>query len=74
MSLRVWNVINPPSPANLYPVKSVVQAKRLIKFLAEEQLEDEAVISNAFGLQVFGDGEWREWEDDEGRDIEVLMD
>lgn len=68
--LRVWNIINPPSDPILYPVEDIEHARKLMDSLIESQLLDHRVHTNAFGLQVFEDGEWIEWSDEEGRDID----
>lgn len=68
--LMVWNIINMPSMPNHHPVIDIDHARRLIDCLAESQWLDDEIISNAFGLEVFDDGEWIEWHDEEGRDID----
>lgn len=68
-SLRVWNVINVPSPANYYPVATPDTAVVLIEALAASQLLDENIDSNAFGLEIFEDGEWSEWHSENDEDI-----
>lgn len=68
--LRVWNVVNPPGKPYLFPVESPEEGARTIKRLAAQQLRDPNVYSNAFGLLVLEDGEWTEWYDEEGRDVD----
>lgn len=68
--LRVWNVINPPNKPNYYPVDSPEQAHKMINELAQAQLKEGWITSNAFGLEVFEDGEWCEWYNDYGDDID----
>ncbi len=72
--LRVWNVVNPPSRALHFPVDSPDEAIAIINKLTDVQLRDKSVISNAFGLEVFEDGEWTEWYSDVGEDIMELAD
>ena len=67
---RVWNVINPPSKPKYYPVGTPLLGYMLINRLANEQLKDKRIWANAFGLEVFEDGEWTEWYDEEGRDVD----
>ncbi len=67
--LRVWNIINPPREPETYPVMDVAHAMRLIDALADSQLLQPQIVSNAFGLEVYQQGEWEEWEDDEGEGI-----
>lgn len=69
-NLRVYNIINPPSEAKFYPVNDIQHAKELIDSMAQSQLLDDVIFANAFGLEVFKDGEWIEWNDDEGRDLD----
>jgi len=72
MKLRVWYVKNPPRDAQNFSVPSIKAAKTKIRELTERDLEDEDVGSNAMGLEVFEDGEWIEYYDDQGRDIDEL--
>jgi hypothetical protein len=72
--LRVWNVVNPPNEGERYPVKSPQHAHVLISALADSQLLQEDVVSNAFGLEVFHDGEWEEWYSGDGEDIGDYVD
>lgn len=67
--LRVWNVINPPRTPNYHDVNSPNEAVAKINELAAEQLKDDAIFANAFGLEVFEDGEWSEWYSEDGEDI-----
>lgn len=53
-------------------VESVAEAQELLKQLADRDLANDAVIANAQGLEVFEDGEWCEWFDEEGRDVSDL--
>ena len=71
---EVWNVINPPNEAARYPVSSPQDAAALINSLAAAQLKRPWVVSNAFGLEVFRDGDWEEWYDEDGNDIDHYCD
>jgi len=64
--------INPPREPMHYPVKDHFHAMRLIDALADSQLLIPGIDSNVFGLEVFKDGEWEEWENEEGDDIMEL--
>ena len=68
-SLRVWNIINPPNEPTYFPVRNTDHARRLIDALADSQLLQPEIESNVFGLEEYRDGEWTEWNDDEGMDI-----
>lgn len=70
--LRVWCIINPPAEPLHYPVKDPFHAMRLIDALADSQLLIPGIASNVFGLEVFKDGDWEEWENEDGDDIMTL--
>jgi hypothetical protein len=71
--LRVWNIINPPAEPTHYPVNDVEHAKRLIIALAESQLLQSWITANVFGLEVYTNGDWEEWESFDGDQIDDLM-
>ncbi len=68
MKARVWNSIN-FERMDFYTVESVEEAIVLIDNLADAQLKNEAITDNAFGLEVFEDGEWNEYYNEFGDDI-----
>ena len=84
--LCVWNMHDPPHTVDRYAVKDLAEAKTLIRRLTEEQLKNDSVGCNAFGLEVYANdqmdpetrdfnAEWVEWEDqDSGDDILTVMD
>lgn len=46
----------------------------MIYGIAEAELRNDEIISNAFGLCVWEDGEWTEWyDDDTGEDIQAFI-
>jgi hypothetical protein len=69
---RVWYVINPPAKPTYIYVKDPQTALALIKNEIARQLKDNTIFANAFGLEVFEDGAWSEWYDDNGFDIMEL--
>lgn len=71
--LRVWNIINPPAAPIRFPVDSPEEGARLIEKLANQQLQHDHIFANAFGLEVFEDGDWCEWYSDEGQDIDEFV-
>jgi hypothetical protein len=76
--LLVWNSVNAPSEMYFYYVDSVEQAKGVINYIANVQLSNRHIISNAFGLMMVGEDEensleWVEWSDEEGDDISEVM-
>jgi hypothetical protein len=68
--LRVWNIINPPYSPNHYSVETPQSGLALINQMADEQLKYSWIEANAFGLEVVEDGEWTEWYDENGDDID----
>lgn len=69
-NLRMWNIINPPNKPCYFPVATPEEAHTLIDQRAKMQLSDCMIVSNAFGLEVFEDGEWCEWYNEFGEDID----
>lgn len=65
----VWNAVNPPANMYWYGVASPENGARLIGVLAHEQLENDAIHSNAFGLVCYEDSEWVDWYSEDGEDI-----
>ena len=66
--LRVWNIVNVPNkPRFYYGFDSVEEAREFTSKLIDEQLSDDNVISNAFGIEEFDevDQEWYEIEDED---------
>ncbi len=72
--LRVWWVSNPPQKGERYPVKDVHNAITKLGELARRDLAlGNKVYANAGGLEELNeDGEWYEYYDDEGRDINQI--
>ncbi len=69
MKYRVWVITNPPSSMRMYKVDSPEEAERMINAIANEHLFDYEITTNGFGLQIFQDDEWVEWEDKDGYTI-----
>jgi hypothetical protein len=76
MKLKVWTIVNVPNHPVRIPVDSIDEAKALIRKLVQEQLQDDYIVSNAFGLEEWDelDKEWLEWEDNDGFDIMAVID
>lgn len=69
----VWNSLTRNGINHIvrYGVGSPRGGAALIDELVQEQLADPTVAMNAFGLEALGDnGEWCEWYDEEGRDVD----
>lgn len=72
-SLRLYRIINPPAEPQLFPVKDLMHGLRLLLALADSDLLDPDVVSNVYGLEVYGDdGEWCDWENENGEDISSI--
>jgi stage III sporulation protein SpoIIIAA len=73
--LRVWHIPQMPMKAFRVYVKTPKDAKAILNVLAiydlfqfENKIKPD--YSNAQGLEVFENGEWSEWEDNYGFDID----
>jgi hypothetical protein len=76
--LRVWWIPQIPGKPFLVPVKDVEYAKFLLVALAKYDLfqlyfDIKPDYSNAGGLEVFSGGEWSDWWDKDGNDINEVM-
>lgn len=76
--LRVWHIPQIPMKGFRVQVKNKDEAVLVLNTLAQYdlfQLENNIKpdYSNAQGLEVFEDGEWVEWYDDEGNNIDHFM-
>ena len=71
---RVWVIINPPSSPEFRSVDSPEEGARLIYRVAIQQLQDDRIWGNAFGLEEYRGSEWSEWENDEYEDVRELSD
>ncbi|MGV8150021.1 MAG: hypothetical protein ACLKAN_13570 [Alkaliphilus sp.] len=71
-NMRVWWCSEVPINDNLeiYPVKSVEEAKKKIDELTKRDLANDSITDNVGGLEIFEDNDWTEWTSDEtGNDI-----
>lgn len=73
-NLRVWHIVNVPSKPKYHRVSTPEEGADLINKLAGEDLKKYWITSNAFGMEVFENGEWTEWENETGDDILALAD
>ncbi len=69
--LHVYHIQNPPAKAIRYDVDGPAEGYRKIEALAAADLRNPAIWGNVIGLSVFEDGEWVDWYDDEGDDIDA---
>lgn len=76
--MRVWWIPQIPGVSFHVPVKSIDEAKLLLKTLANYDLfqlknKIKPDYCNAGGLEVLEDGEWCEWSNDDGDSIDDVM-
>ncbi len=73
--LRVWHIPNPPRPPFQKIVQSVQEAKSILNLLGDydNYLGDDLIYANAGGLEVFENGEWTEWHDEDDRDLGDIL-
>ena len=74
-SLRVWWIPQVPMRPFYVPVSNLAEARLLIDALADYDLFQlkhhiKPDYSNIGGLQVRDEGEWVDWDDEEGANIE----
>ena len=72
-TMRVWWIRNVPNVPQHHPVTSTEQAITILNKLTNDDLKNPFILSNAGGLEVFEDGEWYEYCNNEGQDIMELM-
>ena len=69
--LKIWHITNIPNEPFEKEVYGIRQAKEYLDLLADFNLFlGDMVESNAQGLIVCNDGEWEEWEDEFGDNID----
>jgi hypothetical protein len=76
MNFRVWAITNPPRQPDYYTVAGPTEGKNRVEQLIEEQLLDDSVWGNAFGLQIQDPitKDWSEWHDECGMGVLDLLD
>lgn len=75
MKMRVWwwrDWADGRKTTEYYEVSSVNEAIKKISQLTREDLKKD-IIANACGLEIFEDGKWSEYYDEEGRDINEII-
>ena len=69
--LRVYHIQNPPGTPTWYDVASPLEGIQKIEALAKIDMEPNSnVWGNIFGLCVLEDGEWIDWYDENGDEID----
>jgi hypothetical protein len=72
LKLRIWWIRNPPRDADYYSVDNIEEAIAKLNKLAQQDLGNKLITSNAAGLEVLEDGKWTEYYDEENRDINEI--
>ncbi len=68
--LAVWRTVNVPAKPRFFAVPDPYVGAFYIQALTLADLGNEDILDNVMGLVVYEDGEWVEWYDDDGDDIE----
>jgi len=73
--LRVWHIPQVPGESFKVDVDSIKEARKVLDVLALYDIFQfsqhiKSDYSNAAGLEVYENGEWTEWYDNEGEDID----
>ena len=76
-TMRVWWIPQVPGKPFYVPVNNFIEGRKVLDILAEyDQFLLENMVrpdySNAGGLEVFNDGEWTDWYDDDDNDIDNI--
>ena len=62
-----------PSKARYFKVNDVEEAKKKIEELTQEDLKNKLVEDNVGGLEIFEDGKWSEYYNEDGNDIMQIL-
>ena len=75
-TLRAWHIRGNGNRRETIhiPVSDVEQAIRVLDWIAQTDLADNAVDWNAQGLDKFDGKEWIDYEDDDGSDFDEIRD
>ena len=68
-SLRVWTIPQGETPRRFFEVPDVGAATWFLIALTNQYRTQLWVTAEAYGLEYYEDGEWSEWQDEEGNDI-----
>ena len=78
--LLVWHFYEDRSGQyfHLYQVPNPDEAMKVIDYLTKQQVDDEEINMNCFGLEVYSpshqwENGWEEWSNDDGDDIMALI-
>lgn len=71
--LAVWRTTNVPNTPRWFAVPDPFIGAFFIQALTIADLENDDIFSNVMGLCVYEDGEWTEWYDEEGEEIDIYI-
>ena len=71
--LAVWRIVNPPAKARFFAVPTPAVGAFFIQALSIADLGNGDIFSNIMSLNVYEDGEWIDWYDEDGDDIEKYI-
>jgi len=71
--IRVWWIRQVPNIPLYFPVDTIDDAIKRLKMLEHSDLANPLIETNAGGLEIVEDGEWTEFYNDEGEDINSIM-
>jgi len=71
--LAVWRTTNVPSKPRWFGVPDPFIGAFFIQALTIADLGNNEIFTNAMGLCVYEDGEWTEWYDEDGEEIDIYI-
>jgi len=71
--LAVWRTTNFPGPPRWFAVPDPFTGAFFIQALTIADLGNDEILTNAMGLCIYEDGEWTEWYDEEGEEIDIYI-
>jgi len=74
MKYKVWRVVNFPNDATYYEVDTPLDGAMKIIELAKMDLKNPHIETNTFGLIAVTEYGEEEWYDENGNDIDVMVD
>lgn len=69
--LAVWRIVNVPGTPRWFAVPDPFIGAFFIQALSIADLGNDGIFTNAMGLCIYEDGEWTEWYDEDGEEIDI---
>lgn len=73
-SLRLWAIRNPPNAPTFQDVATPAEGLEVVKKWVKADLANPAIDTNVFGMEIFEDGQWTEWYDEDGQSLTDILD